>query len=236
MSTTRHTWSDVEVLLRGEQGKAADWTLAMTPGRMTGFLVTAVVGSALFGAAMGWWRAPEQAIYTAVKFPAVVLLTMVGNAMLNAMLAPLLGVNIRGRQTFMAVMMSFVMAAVILGALSPVLAFLIWNTPPLEMADQAGSSHAFILLSIVAMVAFAGVAANLRLYQLLVALSGSALAARKVLFAWLAGNLFLGSQISWILRPFIGTPGLPVQFLRDDPMHGSFFEAVVFSLKQLFTQ
>ncbi|MGB0583069.1 MAG: hypothetical protein ACPGVU_25575, partial [Limisphaerales bacterium] len=178
-------------------------------------------------------RAPEQAIYTAVKFPVVVLLTMTGNALLNAMLAPLLGVNIGVRQSFLAVMMSFVIAAVIMGSLSPVLAFLIWNTPPLEMTQRAGSAHAIILLSIVAMVAFAGIVANLRLYQLLVALSGNRTGARRVLFAWLAGNLFLGSQMSWILRPFIGSPGLPVQFLRDEPMRGSFYEAVYYSLQRL---
>jgi LmbE family N-acetylglucosaminyl deacetylase len=38
----------------------------------------------------------------------------------------------------------------------------------------------------------------------------------RVISAWLAANLFLGSQLSWILRPFIGSPGLPVEFLRHD--------------------
>lgn len=228
-----NSWSQIRILLRGDAELVADWTRDFDHRRLFLWLTASVIGSALFGAAMGWWRAPEQAIYTAVKFPVVVLSTMAGNALLNAMLAPLLGVNIGVRQSFLAVMMSFVIAAMIMGSLSPVLAFLIWNTPPLEMAQQAGSSHAIILLSIVVMVAFAGVVANLRLYQLLLALSGNRSSARKVLFAWLAGNLFLGSQMSWILRPFIGSPGLPVQFLRDEPMRGSFYEAVYYSLQQL---
>ena len=73
------------------------------------------------------------------------------------------------------------------------------------------------------------------LLQLLRDLSGTASAARKVLFAWLAGNLFLGSQLSWILRPFVGSPNLEVQFLRPDPFRGSFFEAVFNALRQLFS-
>jgi hypothetical protein len=50
------------------------------------------------------------------------------------------------------------------------------------------------------------------------------------MLAWLAGNGFLGAQFSWILRPFFGTPTIEVAFLRDDPMRGSFYEAVWRSL------
>ena len=190
----------------------------------------------MFGAAMGWWRAPEQALYTAGKFPVLVLLTMSGNALLNAILAPLLGVNIGVRQSFLAVMMSFTIAAAVLGSLSPLLAWLIWNTSPLALADRSGSSHSVILLSMVVMVAFAGVVANLRLFRLLRKLSGNERAAKRVLFAWLAGNLFLGTQLSWVLRPFIGSPGLPVQFLRDDPLGGNFYESVFYAARRLFAE
>ena len=222
-------WRQVKVVLRGEPARVARWTQELEASRIWSWLIVAVLGSGMFGAAMGWWRAPEQAVYTAIKFPVVVLVTMMGNAVLNAMLAPLLGVNIGLRQSLLAVMMSFAIAAAIMGATSPLLAFFIWNTPPLEDQADSGGVHAAILLMIVAMVAFAGVVANLRLFQLLREISGSNASAKRVLLAWLAGNLFLGSQMSWILRPFIGSPGLPVQFLRDEPMKGSFFEAVYWS-------
>jgi hypothetical protein len=86
----------------------------------------------------------------------------------------------------------------------------------------------------VAVISFAGIAANVRLLQLLRQLSGSRTIARRILLAWLAGNLFLGSQLSWILRPFIGSPGLPVEFLRGDALRGNFYEAVFHALKHLF--
>lgn len=233
MNTSVQSWEEIKVLLRGEAVAVALWTREIDRKRLGTWMTTAVLGAGLFGAAMGWWRAPEQALYTAVKFPLVVLLTMLGNGALNGMLAPLLGVNIGFRQSLQAVTVSFVIAATILGSLSPLLAALIWNTPPLERPAEAGGAHAFILLAIVLFVAFAGLVANLRLLQLLEALSGSRSAARRVLVAWLAGNLLLGSQISWILRPFIGSPGLPVQFLRDDPMRGGFFAAVAHSIQRL---
>src|SRR5689334_3032341 len=73
--------------------------------RVRTWLLVTVVGSALFGAAMGWWRAPLQALYTALKLPLVILLTTLGNALLNAMFAPLLGVNLNFRQSLLAVLM-----------------------------------------------------------------------------------------------------------------------------------
>jgi len=43
---------------------------------------------------LGSWRAVLQSLYTGLKFPIVILLTTLGNGLLNGMLAPLLGLNI----------------------------------------------------------------------------------------------------------------------------------------------
>ena len=191
------------------------------------------MGAGLYGAAMGWWRDPQQALFTAVKFPLIILLTTAGNALTNAMLAPLLGLNIPFRQSFSAILMSFTVAAAILGAFSPVMAFMIWNAPPMSQATSAGSTYAIIKLTHVAVIAFAGTTGNVRLFQLLARLGGSRAVALRVLLAWLAGNLFLGSQLSWILRPFIGSPNLPVEFFRATALHGNFYENVFHSLMQI---
>src|SRR4030095_3985055 len=156
------------------------------------YVAIIIVGTGLFGTAMGAWRAPLQALYTAIKLPLIILLTALGNGLLNAMLAPLLGLNISARQSLLAVLLSFTIAAAILGAFSPLLYFMVWNTPPLTAgAGAAHSAHSLILVIETLIIAFAGVAANVRLVQLLRELSGSRAVARKVLFAWLAGNLFL---------------------------------------------
>jgi hypothetical protein len=69
---------------------------------------------------------------------------------------------------------------------------------------------------------------------LLTRFSTQRISAIKVLFGWLAGNLLLGTQLCWIMRPFIGSPGLPVQFFRPDAFRGNFFEAVSWSLSRIF--
>ena len=227
---------EISVLLSGEPEKIVAWTGQWSARRFALHVVVIIVGAGFYGAAMGWWRDPQQALYTALKFPLIILLTTTANALLNAMLAPLLGLNIPFRQSFSAILMSFVIAAAILGAFSPLLAFLIWNAPPMSSATPSESTYNFIKLTQVAVIAFAGVTGNVRLFQLLSRLGGRRVVACRVLFAWLAGNLFLGSQLSWILRPFIGSPSLPVEFFRATALRGNFYENVFHSLLQIFQQ
>jgi hypothetical protein len=227
---------EISVLLRGEPEKIVAWAGQWNARRLALHVVIIVVGAGLYGAAMGWWRDPQQALFTALKFPLIILLTTVGNALLNAMLAPLLGLNIPFRQSFSAILMSFVIAAAILGAFSPLLAFLVWNAPPMSPEAVSGATYSFIKLTNVAAIAFAGAVGNARLFQLLTRLGGRRAVAFRVLFAWLAGNLFLGSQLSWILRPFIGSPSLPVEFFRATALHGNFYENVFHSLLQILQQ
>jgi hypothetical protein len=226
----------VPVLLRGHPGALEAWLACHQPARLLLYVAAIVLGSGLYGAAMGIWRAPLQAVYVAIKFPLVMLLTTCGTTLLNGLFAPLLGLNLSFRQSSQAVLMSFVIASAILGAFSPILAFLAWNSPPLsDVSANATTTHAFIKLAHVTAIAFAGVAANLRLYQLLQQLSGTARVARAVLAAWLIANLLLGSQLVWILRPFIGAPWLPVQFLRPNAFEGNFYETVLHDVIHLFS-
>ena len=224
------------VLLRGEPEAIKARIEQPTSGRVFLYVATILIGAGLYGAAMGCWRAPTQALYTAIKFPLILLLTTLGNALLNAMLAPLLGLNLSFRQSLLAILMSFTIAAAILGSFSPFMFFLVWNTPTMTNgASLSSTAYSLVQLSQVAVIAFAGVAANVRLLQLLRRLSGSPAVARKLLCGWLAGNLLLGTQLTWILRPFIGSPHLPVEFLRPNAFQGNFGETVFRSLQHLLS-
>jgi hypothetical protein len=194
-----------------------------------------VLGAGAFGATVGVWRAPAQAAFTALKLPLIILLTTAANGLLNGMLAPLLGLNLRFRESLLAILMSHTVAAAILGSLSPVMLFIAWNAPPLEVTGvRANLGFEIVQLFNVVIVAFAGVVANVRLLQLLRHFSTGPFAALRVLFAWLAGNLFLGAQLAWILRPFIGAPSLPVEFLRPNAFQGNFYETVFRSFTRFF--
>jgi hypothetical protein len=199
------------------------------------FCVAAIiVGAGAYGAVLGSWRDPMQALYTGMKLPLVILLTTLGNGLLNGMLAPLLGLNLRFRQSLLAVLLTFAIASVVLAALSPVALFLVWNTPPLSAATRLSSpEYGFLQLTLALFIAAAGIVGNARLLPVLERLGHSAAVARRVLLAWLAGNLFLGSQISWVLRPFIWDPAGPVQFIGRQYFRGSFFETVFDAARRL---
>lgn len=223
----------VDYFLRTEAEGLSRW-LVRRDSRLVWFCFLAIVaGAASYGAAMGLWWSPLQGFYVAIKLPLLVLLTSLGNGLLNGMLAPLLGVNLNFRQSLCAVLVSFAYAALVLGALSPVALFVVWNTPPRDATTQSSApEYALLQLTLVVFIAFAGVVGNVRLLPLLRQLAGSNSAARKVLTAWLAGNLFLGSQICWVLRPFIWG-GNPVAFIGSQPFRGSFYETVFEAVKRL---
>lgn len=222
--------SEISRLLRGETEVIATWSERWVAGRFILHLAVIILGAGLYGATMGWWRGPQQALFVAIKFPLIILMVTAGNALLNGLLAPLLGLNIRFYQSFSAIVMSFTVTSAILGAFSPIIAFLVWNAPGMGVA---GSTYNVILLAHVAVIALAGTTGNIRLLQLLLSMSAHRAAALRVLAAWLTGNLFLGSQLTWILRPFIGSPGLPVQFLRPNAFQGNFYEAVFRAIHHL---
>jgi hypothetical protein len=225
---------EIATLLRGDLDVISAWSRHWNNHRIALQIAVIFAGAGSYGAAMGWWRDPHQALFTAIKLPLIILLTTIGNALLNAMLAPLLGLNLPIRQSFAAILMSCTIAAAILGAFSPLLAFLVWNAPAMTAKASANGVYNLMLLAHVAAIALAGLTGNARLFQLLKRLGGSRWVAQKVLVAWLAGNLFLGSQLSWILRPFVGSPQLPVEFLRATSFHGNFFETVFRSFTQVF--
>jgi len=192
-------------------------------GKLSVCLLLFIGGGALYGVSLGIWRSPLQALFVAIKFPLLLLLTASGTALINGMLAQLLNAPMSFRQSLLAVLMSFALLAVLLAAFTPLIFFLLWQLPAMASSNQADAHRIFLLANVV-IIAFSGTLANLQLYHLLRQISDAT--AGKILSVWLGMNLFLGAQLSWNLRPFFGTPSLSVSFLRDNPFNGSFYETI----------
>jgi hypothetical protein len=225
---------NLSILLRGDAEEIACRLRQSNFRSLIGYCTIILIGTAVYGFTLGIWRAPLQSGYTAIKFPLLIFLTCVGNGVVNGMLAQLLGSGLSFKETSLAILLSFAVAAVILAGFSPITLFVWYNAPPLR-STTAILGHSVMLLTHVCVIAFAGIVANRRLLDLLRKICQREVAAYMVLFSWLAGNLFLGAQLAWNLRPFIGSPTLAVQFLRDDPLRGNFYEAVWHALRHLFS-
>jgi len=221
-------------LLTGDPDELRRWLNQPAKRSTILCILIAFLGAGLYGFTVGLWRAPLQAIYTALKFPLLIALTCAGNALLNGILAQLLGSGLSFRQTSLAILMSFALTGLILSALAPVSLFVLYNTPPLESRATV-LGHSVTLITHVSFIAGAGVLANRRLFALLKKVSPNEIVARRVLVGWLLGNFLLGSQLAWVFRPFIGSPGLKIEFLRPDPLRGNFYEAVRHALQHLFS-
>jgi hypothetical protein len=200
-------------------------------------VLTIVLGAGSYGAVFGIWRAPEAALYAAIKLPAVFLGVALLTSLASAILAPLLRAKLSSGQTFVCILISFAVTSAILGALAPIALLFVECAPRmdafclgLDSSDPRIAPSLAVARTLVLMhtfvIAMAGIAGVLRLLALLERLGDPALVVRRVVVSWLALQFLVGAQISWVLRPFLGRPHEPTRFLMPDAFAGSFFEEV----------
>jgi hypothetical protein len=221
-------------LCRGDIGLLDAWIAGRQRGSVRICMLFIVLGCGAYGFTVGLWRGWEMAGYVAIKLPAAILFTLLINGLLNGMLGLALGSGIGFRQSLQFLLSGFAIMSITLGALSPVTFFLALNMPP-HTDPSARDWHSLTLLAHTATIAMAGIISHRKLLGFVRTYAESRAAGTRTFFAWLAGNLFVGAQISWILRPFFGSPGLEVQFLRPHPLEGSFYDSVLRAAINLIT-
>lgn len=183
--------------------------------------IVIILGTSVYGSTIGLWRSPLQAFFVSIKLPFLIFLTTACNAMLNWLVSLMIGAQFSFIRTLKYQLISYAVASIILFSVVPVSLFFLWSTPPLSEAAKVG--HGFITLLHVCLIAIAGIVANIRLFDLLRAHLPKTVPAGLILFSWLLGNMFLGCQLSWTMRPFIGAPTLEVQLFRPNPLKGNFY-------------
>ena len=186
-----------------------------------------VLACAVYGAILAGWRSSQLSIYVAVKLPVLFLGTTAVVAMLNWMTANLLGAGLSFKSTVFAVFASMAIGGWILLSLAPVaLFFLLSGAPYAGAHDDLRYAHNWILMTHILILALAGVGGNMALMQGLRRLVRPKCPTTGLFLAWLVAFGFVGCQMSWILRPFVGSPFYPVAFLRPDCLDRNFYEFV----------
>jgi hypothetical protein len=176
-----------------------------------------------YGAFMGSFHfvSPErlwQVLYSAVKMPILLFATTVvclpGFFVLNTVL----GLRDDFGESLKAVLAGQAGLSVILASLAPLTRFFYFSVATYDAA----------LLFNLAALAVATIAAQfvmLRHYRVLMRRNPRH---RLMLLAWLAVYAFVGIQMAWMLRPFVGDPTLRVSFFRAEPFSNAY--VVVFRL------
>lgn len=211
------------------RGQSADLVPLFTSEKLKASTLRAILticlGAGLYGFTVGLWRGPEMALYVALKTPALLFCTLIITGLLNGILGLLLGTGISFRQSLLCQLLAFSLASVVLASLAPITFFLALEAPAPD-SPQAATSHSLYLLTHTALIGMGGFLAVTRLFGLIRDLTPNYRAACITLLSWLASNAFVGAQLSYLLRPFFGSPNLEIEFLRPDPFNGTFYEAV----------
>ena len=174
-------------------------------------LLLVVLCGCAYGAIMGMYGGLgisrwEQILYSAVKVPLLLMVTFTLCLPSFFVLNTLLGL----RDDFTVVLRALVLTqaglTVILLSLAPYTAFWYINFEPYRIA----------ILFNGLMFAIASLAAQLILIRLYRPLIVRNVRHRFMLVVWLVQYTFVGIQMGWVLRPFIGHPTMPTEFFRED--------------------
>ena len=196
-------------ILRGrDESRVAEESPARATGR---FLVYTVAAGMLYGAVMGTFGGFGgdrlwQIFYSAIKVP-LLLSAAFGLALPSFfVLNTLLGVREHFREVLRALLAAQAGLTLVLAALAPYTA--LWYVSFAEYQPA-------ILFNAV-LFGTASLAAQSMLRRAYRPLIARNRRHRLLLRVWLALYAFVGIQMGWILRPFVGAPHMPAQFFRED--------------------
>lgn len=209
-------------LTRGDYDVLADWLSQRSGALVARSVLAIIVGVGAYGFTLGMWRDFQMGAYVAIKLPLAVLGIVAINGLLNGMLAQLLGSGLGFRHTMTLILVSFALFALIVGSIAPISFFAALNLPGADTVD-ARQWHGANLVLHTAIIAFAGLVANLKLLRLMLTCAASRRSAVRTFLGWTLGNLLVGAQVIYVCRPFFGNPELPVEFLRSDALSGNFY-------------
>lgn len=195
--------------------------------KITALLISSSCFFALYGAIIGAFHSAPQVASSAIKLPALYLLTLLICLPTLYIFNALFGSKQTIGQHFTYLLTAVSVIAILLCGFAPVTLFFLITV----------NDYSFFLLLNVAIFALTGVLGVSFLYQVMKPLdedgaSQSVKVRRNILRFWLVLYGFVGSQLGWTLRPFFGSPG---QFELFRAREGSFFSGVWNALINLLT-
>lgn len=196
------------------------WSGVAPMMRLVGFMVT---GAAMYGAAFAIWRSPLQIVFSMAKMPMMMLAVTVTTGLLSAIVAQVMGSKLSFAQVGMCILFGFSITSVLLGALSPITAYLSTQVPGPE-TPGAMVHYRILLSSHTAIVGLCGLGGYWRLHALLSVLIEDAAVVWQVLAGWIGAAFLVGSQLSWLLSPFLCRPDTPITFFNPIAFQSNFFE------------
>jgi len=176
-----------------------------------------VVFAPIYGAMMGscHFDSPEriwQVVYSAVKMPILLFGTSLLCLPAFFVLNTILGLREDFRDSLQAILAGQAGLSITLASLSLLTRFWYFST----------SSHRAAVLFNMVMFTLAAIAGQIVMFRYYRVLIRRHRYHRMMLFAWLVLYAFVGIQMGWTLRPFVGAPGAPTTFFRAEPFSNAY--------------
>jgi hypothetical protein len=198
-----------DAVLRGERSPVrAAPGLALPPAAALGLAI--VVYGMFYGAVMGTYGGIAgariwQVAYSAIKVPILLYGTFFLSLPSFFVLNTLFGLRGDFQRVLGALVSTQAGLTVILSSLAPFTAF--WYV--------SGSDYGPAILFNGVMFGVASFSAQWMLRRSYVPLVRANPKHRWMLVTWIVIYVFVGIQMGWVLRPFIGNPAAPIQFFRE---------------------
>ncbi len=201
-----------EEVLRGEL-----WTTR--PGALAPLVALAVFCATAYGAMMGTFggltgERAFQVLGSALKVPLLLVVTALLSLPSFFVVNTLVGLRDDFREVLRALAASQAGLAIVLLSLAPVT--LLWY------ASSGDYRQAILFNGLIFATASGGAQVVLqRAYARLIARDRKH---RGLLRLWLGLYVFVGTEMAWVLRPFIGNPDQPVELFRADSLGNAYVE------------
>lgn len=244
----------LDELLRGQRTRTEYLRLGISSVPLRVFVPVAIALGSTYGFFMGWYAtsaqrpdAWKQLVAATVKLPALFILTLIVTFPSLYVFNALVGCRLRFVATLRLLVAAIVINLAVGASLGPILGFFTLST----------TSYHFMVVLNVALLGVAGMVGLWFLLQTLRRLTQIAViesleaeaaeagtppiadparsdqvASANVIFTiWIIIYAMVGAQMGWLLRPFIGHPGLDFTWFR--PKDGSFFTGLTGALQHL---
>jgi len=195
--------------------------------KMRAMFVSSLIFFALYGAVMGSTHSILQVLSSAVKLPLLFLLTMLVCAPTLYFFNLIFGSDQNLSQNIALGLSAVTVTSVVALSFAPIVLFFLLTT----------SQYQFFKLLNVMVFAIAGIVGVRFLIQGMNHVSAGAgtqgqKARRNLVRLWIVIYAFVGSQMAWTLRPFIGAPGIP-EFELFRQLGGNFYANVFASIGEV---
>jgi len=193
--------------------------------KIFGLLISSTVFFAIYGAILGASSTWMQCLVSAIKLPALYLLTLIICFPTLYFFNVMFGSKRTFEQYLALLMTAMAMISILLFGFAPVsLFFLISST-----------DYTFFLLLNIAIMAITGFLGISFFYQGMQSLSEEDAEGKEIrlniLRFWLGLYAFVGTQLGWTLRPFFGSPGKAFELFRN--RESNFYLSVWDSLRHI---